>query len=52
MPFPEKGESRSMYVKRAIPEIKGEGESTKQAIGKAEGIFDSHKKYKKNIKNG
>ncbi len=40
MPAVKKGEKRSDYVKRAIPELKREGLAQKQALGKAEGMYD------------
>ncbi len=44
MPRVKKGETRSSYVKRAIPAMIKEGLTQKQAIGKAEGMYDSAKK--------
>ena len=44
MPAVKKNETRNEYVHRAIPILKKEGLSTKQAIGKAEGMFTSKKK--------
>lgn len=43
MPTVKKGESRSSYLKRAIPEIKKEnpGKSIKAVVGQAEGMYDS-----------
>ncbi len=40
MPGVKKNETRSQYVKRAIPELKKEGLTTEEAIGKAEGMYD------------
>ncbi len=42
MPAVKTGESRSDYLKRAIPEILAEGKSQKAAIGKAEGMYNSN----------
>lgn len=44
MPRPKKGEKRSDYLKRAIPEIMGEGMRQNAAVGKAEGMFTHYKK--------
>ncbi len=44
MPSVKRGESRSSYLKRAIPEIKAEhpGKPMKAVIGQAEGMFTNH----------
>jgi hypothetical protein len=47
MPTPSKGENRNHYINRAVREIMAEGLSHKQAIGKAEGMFDFYSKKKK-----
>ena len=47
MPIPRKGETRSKYVSRAIKQIMAEGLTQKQAVGKAEGMFDHYSKKKK-----
>ena len=44
MPKPRKKEKRSDYLHRAIPQLKAEGLTQKQALGKAEGMFDYYKK--------
>ena len=52
MPSVIKGEKRSHYLSRAIPEMIREGLSQKAAVGKAEGMFNSKwtaKKKKKKI---
>ena len=48
MPIPRKNESRNAFVSRAIPILRAEGHSQKEAIGKAEGIYTHHKKKKRN----
>lgn len=52
MPSVKKGEKRNHYVSRAIPILKGEGLTQRQAIGKAEGMFNSkwHAKKRKKLK--
>ena len=48
MPKVRRGEKRSEYVKRAVHEmVHKEGLSPRQAVGKAEGMFDQAKKAKK-----
>lgn len=47
MPKVRKGESRNKYVARAIPIIMKEGLTQKQAVGKAEGMYDAAKKRRK-----
>ncbi len=47
MPAVKKGEKRSDYVKRAIHMMIAEGLTPKQALGKAEGMYDSYKKKHK-----
>lgn len=42
MPAVKTGESRKSYLSRAIPEIMSEGASQKAAVGKAEGMYNSH----------
>ena len=44
MPKPKKGEGRSEYLHRAIPQIMDEGKTQEQAVGQAEGMYDSAKK--------
>ena len=45
MPKVRKGESRSSYVKRAVDMmVHGEGLTLRQAVGKAEGMYDQAKK--------
>lgn len=45
MPTVRKGESRNKYVSRAIKYlVEKEGLSQRQAVGKAEGMYDSYKK--------
>lgn len=44
MPEPKQGESRSDYLKRAIPQIMGEGKTQDQALGQAEGMYDEVEK--------
>ncbi len=39
MPVPKRNESRSHYVKRAIPVMMAEGLTQAQAVGKSEGMF-------------
>ena len=46
MPTVKKNETRNKYVARAIPILKKEGLTQKQAIGKAEGMFTHSKKKK------
>jgi hypothetical protein len=41
MPSVRKGETRSHYLKRAIPQLMREGLNKRAAVGKAEGLFDS-----------
>ncbi len=50
MPKPNDNESRSHYLNRAIRQIMAEGLSQKQAIGKAEGMFDFYTGKKKKKK--
>ena len=50
MPNVKQNESRSSYVHRAIPYMMAEGLSQKQAVGKAEGMFDYHSKKNKKKK--
>lgn len=53
MPFPQKGESKSDFISRAIKEFMGkEGRSQVQAIGRAEGFWSEYgtKKKKKGTK--
>ena len=40
MPAVKPGESQNSYLSRAIPEMKGEGLTQKQAVGKAMGMYD------------
>jgi hypothetical protein len=47
MPKVKKGESRNKYVSGAIPMMIKEGLTKRQAVGKAEGMFDSSKRKKK-----
>jgi hypothetical protein len=42
MPEPTKGESREDFVGRCVPAVMGEGVDQDAAVGKCEGIFDSH----------
>lgn len=42
MPYPKKGESRSAYLKRAIPMIMAEGKDQKAAVGKAELMYNTY----------
>jgi hypothetical protein len=48
MPGVKKGEKRSEYVKRCVPEVMKEGRDQKAAVGKCMGMFNSrwkgHKK--------
>jgi len=44
MPKVKVGEKRSDYVARAVPVLMKEGLDQKAAVGKAEGIFSSHKR--------
>jgi len=46
MPRPKKGESKQAYVSRAIPIIADEHPelSRKARVGRAFGMYDSHKK--------
>lgn len=45
MPKVRSGESRNEYVKRAVDYlVHKEGLTPKQAVGKAEGMYDQHKK--------
>jgi len=44
MPRPRKGETRKQYLKRAIPEFRKEGYTEKQAVGRAEGFYDTYHK--------
>jgi hypothetical protein len=47
MPTVKKGETRQEYVSRAMHEmVHGEGLSVQHAVGKAEGMYDSHLKKK------
>ena len=46
MPKVKKGETRSEYTKRCIPEVIREGKSQKAAVGKCEGMFTHAKKKK------
>ncbi len=39
MPKVKKGESKSSYMKRCVPEIINEGKSQKAAVGKCGGMF-------------
>jgi hypothetical protein len=39
MPAVKKGEKRSDYVGRAVPQLMKEGLTQKQAVGKAEGMY-------------
>ncbi len=41
MPAVKKGEKRSSYGKRCVPEVMKEGRTQKQAVGKCMGMFDS-----------
>lgn len=52
MPKVKEGERRSEYVHRAIPYMMSEGLTQKQAVGKAEGMFDSHMKKQRKKKSG
>ena len=47
MPIPRKGEKRNKFVSRAIKVLIKEGLSQRQAIGKAEGMFNYYKKKRK-----
>lgn len=53
MPEIRKGESRDSFVSRCVPMVMKEGGHTqKQAVGKCEGMFNSHmmRKGKKSSK--
>ena len=51
MPLPQKGESRKAYLKRAIDYfVHNENRSPKEAVGRAEGFYDTYGK-KKTIKS-
>jgi len=50
MPNIRKSEKRSEYVSRAVPILMKEGLSQKAAVGKAEGMYSSHKVSKKKTK--
>ncbi len=41
MPSVKKGESRSSYGSRCIPEVMKEGKSQKAAVGKCMGMYNS-----------
>lgn len=50
MPYPKKGESRGMFVSRAIKEFRKEGIPQKEAVGRAYGFFKTyHGKKKKGM---
>lgn len=46
MPTPKKNETRNQYVSRAVPQIMKEGKTQKQAVGKAEGMYNSKRRGK------
>ncbi len=46
MPSIKKGESRAEYLKRAIPMMMAEGLTQRQAVGRAEGMYNSKKGMK------
>lgn len=42
MPTVKSGESRNDFVARCVPMVMGEGASQDEAVGKCEGIYNSH----------
>ena len=42
MPRPKKGESKSNYMHRCVPEVKGEGHTQEQAVGKCLGMYRTY----------
>jgi|WetSurMetagenome_2_1015567.scaffolds.fasta_scaffold20333_5 hypothetical protein len=44
MPEVKTGESRKDYIARCVPVVMKEGLDNKAAVGKCEGLFDSHVK--------
>lgn len=44
MPAVKKGETRDDYMARCVPQVRAEGLDENAAVGKCEGMYDSHSK--------